>query len=115
MKASEEELKKLVVTYPDFLQDSVVPLLKYLDGKREKYAVTKKVGFYVQLVRIRTRIMRAVTVKRKWEATTAKAIENVASLSFECAIMKVTFQEQEDHLRAKEMECEILWLNQAKV
>ncbi|OAE29953.1 hypothetical protein AXG93_669s1010 [Marchantia polymorpha subsp. ruderalis] len=41
-KDAEEESKELVVSFPDFLQDSVVPLLKYLDGKREKYDIPKK-------------------------------------------------------------------------
>ncbi|OAE28067.1 hypothetical protein AXG93_3410s1100 [Marchantia polymorpha subsp. ruderalis] len=35
-KASGEDAKVLEVTFIDFLQDSVVPLLKYLDGKRER-------------------------------------------------------------------------------
>lgn len=50
MKSSEQEPKELVVTFPDFLQDNVVPLLKYLNGKREKYTISKEVVFYVQLV-----------------------------------------------------------------
>ncbi|OAE20210.1 hypothetical protein AXG93_1219s1100 [Marchantia polymorpha subsp. ruderalis] len=41
-KTSQEEPEELVVSFPDFLQDSVVPLLKYLDGKREKYVVSKE-------------------------------------------------------------------------
>ncbi|OAE29764.1 hypothetical protein AXG93_810s1050 [Marchantia polymorpha subsp. ruderalis] len=41
-KASQEESQELVVSFLDFLQDSVVPLLKYLDEKREKYVVPKK-------------------------------------------------------------------------
>ncbi|OAE24619.1 hypothetical protein AXG93_3338s1000 [Marchantia polymorpha subsp. ruderalis] len=35
MKTSGEEVKTLEITFPDFLLDSVVPLLKYLDGKKE--------------------------------------------------------------------------------
>ncbi|OAE30189.1 hypothetical protein AXG93_4295s1440 [Marchantia polymorpha subsp. ruderalis] len=46
-KASSEDAKVLEVTFADFLQDSVVPLLKYLDGKRERYVVSKEPGFYV--------------------------------------------------------------------
>ncbi|OAE29760.1 hypothetical protein AXG93_810s1010 [Marchantia polymorpha subsp. ruderalis] len=65
MKTSNEEVKTLEVTFPDFLQDSVVPLLKYLNRKRKKYAVSKEEGFYVQLVRNRTKIKRAVAVKRE--------------------------------------------------
>ncbi|OAE32869.1 hypothetical protein AXG93_955s1070 [Marchantia polymorpha subsp. ruderalis] len=64
MKSSEQEPKELVVTFPDFLQDNVVPLLKYLNGKREKYTISK--------------------------------------------------EEREEHLRTKEMECEVLLLNLAK-
>ncbi|OAE24344.1 hypothetical protein AXG93_4343s1090 [Marchantia polymorpha subsp. ruderalis] len=45
-KTLEEQPKELVVSLPDFLQDSVVPLLKYLDRKREKYVVSKEAGFY---------------------------------------------------------------------
>lgn len=112
-KASEEP-KKLVVTFLHFLQDNVVSLLKYLYGKRKKYVVSKEVGFYVKLMRNRTRIKRAVVVKRKWEAATAKAIERVVSLSSQCATMKFTLQEQEDHHWAKEVECEVLLLNLAK-
>lgn len=66
-KAAEEESKELVVSFPNFLQDSVVPLLKYLDGKREKYVVLTKSGFYVQLVKNRIKIKRAIAVKREWE------------------------------------------------
>lgn len=53
-KTSEEELKGVDVAFPDFLHVSVVPLFKYLDGKREKYAMFKEVGFYVEMVRNRT-------------------------------------------------------------
>lgn len=48
-----EEPKEVVVTFLDFLPDSVVFLLKYLDGKREKYAVSEEAGFYVELLRNR--------------------------------------------------------------
>ncbi|OAE35067.1 hypothetical protein AXG93_1679s1000 [Marchantia polymorpha subsp. ruderalis] len=50
-KTSGEEVKTLEVTFPDFLQVSVVPLLQYLHRKREKYAISKEVGFYVELIR----------------------------------------------------------------
>ncbi|OAE31763.1 hypothetical protein AXG93_4874s1280 [Marchantia polymorpha subsp. ruderalis] len=43
-KTLKEEPKELVVSFPNFLQDSVVPLLKYLDMKREKYDVSKEAG-----------------------------------------------------------------------
>ncbi|OAE33503.1 hypothetical protein AXG93_1467s1050 [Marchantia polymorpha subsp. ruderalis] len=59
-------------------------------------------------------IKRAVAVKREWKSATAMAKEQVASLTAECATMRVTVQEREEHLRAKEMECEVLWLNLAK-
>ncbi|OAE24638.1 hypothetical protein AXG93_4863s1010 [Marchantia polymorpha subsp. ruderalis] len=48
-KASEEESKDLVVYFSDFLQDSMIPLLKYLYGKREKYVVSKEAGFYATI------------------------------------------------------------------
>ncbi|OAE29583.1 hypothetical protein AXG93_4003s1040 [Marchantia polymorpha subsp. ruderalis] len=62
-KTSGEEVKTLEVTFPEFLQDSVVPLLKYLDGKRKKYAVSQEPGFYVQMIRNRTKLKRAVAVR----------------------------------------------------
>ncbi|OAE31765.1 hypothetical protein AXG93_4874s1300 [Marchantia polymorpha subsp. ruderalis] len=74
-KTSEEESKGVDVTFPGFLQDSVVPILKYLDGKREKYVLSKEVGFYVELVRNRTQIKRVVAVKRKWDSATEIARE----------------------------------------
>lgn len=40
-KSSEEGSKTLEIGFPDFLQDSVLPLLKYLDTKREKYIVRR--------------------------------------------------------------------------
>ncbi|OAE31984.1 hypothetical protein AXG93_4421s1370 [Marchantia polymorpha subsp. ruderalis] len=64
-KTSQEESKELVVSFPDFLQDSVVPLLKYLDGKREKYAISKEVGFYVKMLRNRMQLKRALTESRR--------------------------------------------------
>ncbi|OAE32233.1 hypothetical protein AXG93_4525s1140 [Marchantia polymorpha subsp. ruderalis] len=53
-KTSGEDVKTLEVTFLEFLQDSVEPLLKYLDGKRKKYVVSKEPGFYVQMIRNRT-------------------------------------------------------------
>ncbi|OAE22965.1 hypothetical protein AXG93_1384s1010 [Marchantia polymorpha subsp. ruderalis] len=113
-KASGEDAKVLEVTFPDFLQDSVVPLLKYLDGKRERYVVSKEPGFYVQLIRNRTKLKRAVAVKREWDSATALARERAATLSTECAAVKATLQEREAQLREKETECEVLQLNLAK-
>ncbi|OAE32314.1 hypothetical protein AXG93_3103s1010 [Marchantia polymorpha subsp. ruderalis] len=52
--ATEEDPTELVVSFSYFLQDSVVPLLKYLDGKRGKYAILKETGFYVKMIRKRT-------------------------------------------------------------
>ncbi|OAE30808.1 hypothetical protein AXG93_857s1100 [Marchantia polymorpha subsp. ruderalis] len=43
----KKELKELVVSFPDFLHDSNISLLKYLDGKREKNVVLKEARFYV--------------------------------------------------------------------
>lgn len=40
--------------------------------------------------------------------------ERVASLLSKCATMKVILQEREYHLRAKEMKCEVFWLNLTK-
>ncbi|OAE24085.1 hypothetical protein AXG93_1535s1010 [Marchantia polymorpha subsp. ruderalis] len=113
-KTSEEKPKVLVVSFPDFLQDSVVPLLKYLDGKREKYVVSKEVGFYVEMVRYRTQLKRALAVKRKWDSATELARERAANLATECAAVKATLQEREAQLREKKIECEVLQLNQEK-
>lgn len=46
--------KKAVVTFPHFLRNSVVPLLKYLYGKQKKYLILEEAGFYVKLLRNRT-------------------------------------------------------------
>ncbi|OAE33546.1 hypothetical protein AXG93_4032s1030 [Marchantia polymorpha subsp. ruderalis] len=79
MKSSEQEPKELIVAFPNFLQDNVVPLLKYLDGKQEKYAISKESGFYVEIIRIRSRIKQPVAVKtakktkKKCAEATAKA------------------------------------------
>ncbi|OAE23169.1 hypothetical protein AXG93_1953s1290 [Marchantia polymorpha subsp. ruderalis] len=113
-KTSEEESKGVEVTFPDFLQDSVVPLLKYLDGKREKYVVSKEVGFYVELVRNMTQIKRAVAVKREWDFATEMGRERAAILTTECAAAKAALKEREAQLREKEIECEVLQLNLAK-
>lgn len=53
-------------------------------------------------------------VKREWECATPVAKERVASFTPECATMRATLHEREDHLRAKEMECKVLRLNLAK-
>ncbi|OAE19726.1 hypothetical protein AXG93_2958s1000 [Marchantia polymorpha subsp. ruderalis] len=58
---------KISLPPPPEEADSVVLLLKYLDGKREKYVVLTKSGFYVQLVKNRIKIKRAIVVKREWE------------------------------------------------
>lgn len=114
MKTSDEEVKTLEITFTDFLQDSVVPFLKYLNGKREKYVVSKESRFYVQLVRNITKIKRAVAVKREWNSATELARERAAILSAKFAATKATLKEREDQLREKEIECEVLQLNLAK-
>ncbi|OAE31752.1 hypothetical protein AXG93_4874s1150 [Marchantia polymorpha subsp. ruderalis] len=82
-KTLEEESKGVEITNSDFLQDSVVPLLKYLDRKKKKYAVSKEVGFYVEMMRNRTQLKRAEAVKREWDSATELARERAASLSTE--------------------------------
>ncbi|OAE18231.1 hypothetical protein AXG93_3012s1010 [Marchantia polymorpha subsp. ruderalis] len=119
-RSSEEDPKNLVVAFPDFLQDSVVPFLKYLDGKRDKYAMLKEAGFFVKLVSKMTHIKGAAAMKTAKEMkkecaeATAKITKRVASFNSECATMMVTLQERDEHLWAKEMECEVFWLNLAK-
>ncbi|OAE24824.1 hypothetical protein AXG93_367s1000 [Marchantia polymorpha subsp. ruderalis] len=68
-KSLAEEPKEVVVAFPNFLQYSVVPLLNYLDGKREKYAVSAEARFYVEMFRNSTRSVRAASLK------TAKEME----------------------------------------
>ncbi|OAE27639.1 hypothetical protein AXG93_3337s1010 [Marchantia polymorpha subsp. ruderalis] len=83
------------ITLPTFPveEDSVVPLLKYLDGKRGKYAVSKEPGFYVQMIRNKTKLKRAVAIKSGWDSATALARQRAATLSTECAAVKATLRE----------------------
>ncbi|OAE30676.1 hypothetical protein AXG93_1422s1000 [Marchantia polymorpha subsp. ruderalis] len=101
-KTSEELVKELTlsdeVLEQIVAQDSVVPLLKYLDGKREKYAISKEVGFNVEMIRNRTQLKRAFAVKREWNFATDLARERAAILATECAAVKMTFQEREVQL-----------------
>lgn len=91
MRSLEEEPQELVVAFLDFLQNSNVPLLKYLDRKRGKYAISKEAGFYVELIRNSTHIKQAAAMKtteemkRECEEVTAKVAERVASLTSKCA------------------------------
>lgn len=101
-RSSEAEPKELAVAFPNFLHESVVSLLKYLDGKREKYAVSAEARFYVEMLRNRTHSKRAATVKIAKEMTR------------ECAAVTASLKVCEEQLRAKYMECEVLWLNLAK-
>lgn len=71
-----EEPKEMVVAFLDFLQDSVVILLKYLDGKQDKFAVSEEAGLYVEMLNNRTGSKRAASIK------TAEDVERVAR---ECA------------------------------
>ncbi|OAE24011.1 hypothetical protein AXG93_4266s1070 [Marchantia polymorpha subsp. ruderalis] len=59
-RSPEEEPKELAIAFPNFLQDSVVPLLKYLNGKREKYPMSKEAGFYVEMLRNMTHIKKTM-------------------------------------------------------
>ncbi|OAE22125.1 hypothetical protein AXG93_1175s1350 [Marchantia polymorpha subsp. ruderalis] len=94
--------------------DSVIPLLKYLDRKREKNVVSKEVKFYVEMVRNMTQLKRAVAMKREWDSATEMAREEAAILSTECATAKAALKEREAQLREKKIECEVLHLNLAK-
>ncbi|OAE28913.1 hypothetical protein AXG93_4891s1020 [Marchantia polymorpha subsp. ruderalis] len=113
-KTSGKEVKSLEVTFPEFLQDNVVPLLQYLDKKRETYAISKEVGFYVELIRNRTKLKRSFAVKREGKSATELARERATILEAECAAVKVTLKERESQLREKEVECEVLQLNLEK-
>ncbi|OAE34994.1 hypothetical protein AXG93_1864s1210 [Marchantia polymorpha subsp. ruderalis] len=62
-KSLKEDPKELVVAILDFLEYNVVPLLKYLDEKREKYVILKEAEFYVELIRNRSHIKQAATMK----------------------------------------------------
>ncbi|OAE26670.1 hypothetical protein AXG93_641s1110 [Marchantia polymorpha subsp. ruderalis] len=89
-------------------EDSVVSLLKYLDGKRGKYVVLEEPGFYVPMIRNRTKLKRAIAVKREWDSATALARDRAATLPSECAAVKAALREREAQLREKETECEVL-------
>ncbi|OAE32095.1 hypothetical protein AXG93_2573s1040 [Marchantia polymorpha subsp. ruderalis] len=82
--------------------------------KREKYVVSKEVGFYVEMVRNSTQLKRVEAVKREWDSTTEMAWERAAILSVECTAAKAALKEREAQLREKEIECEMLQLNLAK-
>ncbi|OAE18880.1 hypothetical protein AXG93_3022s1040 [Marchantia polymorpha subsp. ruderalis] len=111
-KTSEELVKELTlseaileqIVAEDGRTDSVVPLLKYLDTKREKYTVRRESGSYVELIKNRTKLKRAVALKREWNSATTMAKERAASLAAECAAAKAILEDQEDRLRAKYME-----------
>ncbi|OAE18860.1 hypothetical protein AXG93_4606s1020 [Marchantia polymorpha subsp. ruderalis] len=74
-RSSTEEPKEVLVAFVNFFRESVVPLLKYLDGKQEKYTVLEEAGFYVEMLRNRTRSKRAASMK------TAEDVERVAGKS----------------------------------
>ncbi|OAE32873.1 hypothetical protein AXG93_3052s1030 [Marchantia polymorpha subsp. ruderalis] len=76
-----EEPKTAEFSLADLMSDRIVSLIKYLDGKMAKYPEPESVGSYVELVRRKT--------KAKVVAT-AKVAERVASLTSECATMRVT-------------------------
>ncbi|OAE30803.1 hypothetical protein AXG93_857s1040 [Marchantia polymorpha subsp. ruderalis] len=104
-KTSEERTKALEIAFLDFLQDSVVPSLKYLDKKREKYTVRRESGSYVELIRHRTKLKSAVAVKKEWDSATATAKERVASLTTECATTKATLLETSKEAYEAAVQC----------
>lgn len=71
----------------DVLCEQVIPLLRYLDGKLEKYAESSDEGSYVELVHNMTRTKVVSSIE------TAKQIE---SLTAECATAKASLQEKEN-------------------
>lgn len=79
-KTLEERSQAMEIAFPDFLQDSVVSSLKYLNTKREKHTVRRESGSYVELIKNRMKLKRAVAVKREWGTATAMAKERAASL-----------------------------------
>ncbi|OAE27923.1 hypothetical protein AXG93_3309s1200 [Marchantia polymorpha subsp. ruderalis] len=85
--------RRLAVAFPNFLEDSVVPLLKYLDGKREKYSVSAETRFYAEMLR-----------NSKREA----AVKTAEEMTRECAASTTSLKVREEQLRAKKMECEVL-------
>ncbi|OAE27655.1 hypothetical protein AXG93_3286s1020 [Marchantia polymorpha subsp. ruderalis] len=103
MKTSGEEVKTLEITFPNFLHDSVVPLLKYLDTKREKYTVRKESGSYFELIRNMTKLKRAVIVKREWNSATELAKERAAILLRE-QLGKADMRLQESQRRLEKAE-----------
>ncbi|OAE22616.1 hypothetical protein AXG93_2272s1020 [Marchantia polymorpha subsp. ruderalis] len=104
-RSSAKEPKEVVVTFLNLLRDSVVPLLKYLDGKQEKYTVSEEAKFYVELLRNKNQSKRAASMK---------IAKDVARVVGECAARTATLQVHEEQLWAKKMECKVLWLGLVK-
>ncbi|OAE28820.1 hypothetical protein AXG93_2534s1010 [Marchantia polymorpha subsp. ruderalis] len=71
-----KEPKEVAIAFPNLLQYNVVSLLKYLDGKREKYAVSEEAVFYVKMLRNEIRSRRAASMKTD---------EDVETVAGECA------------------------------
>ncbi|OAE33726.1 hypothetical protein AXG93_3363s1000 [Marchantia polymorpha subsp. ruderalis] len=99
---SSERAKGVESSIADFLQDTVVPLLKYLDGEREKYTMSKEARFYVEMLMNSTRSKRAALVK------TAEEMKS------ECAAETTSLKVRKEELWAKDIKCEVLQLNLAK-
>lgn len=93
---SAEEPMSVGLSATDMLGKQVISLLMYLDAKMAKYAEPAIAGFYVELMRSRTRTKVAASVE---------VVERVVSLTFECATMKTTLQEKEKQLWESESEC----------
>ncbi|OAE32405.1 hypothetical protein AXG93_3671s1240 [Marchantia polymorpha subsp. ruderalis] len=85
------ELEPLGVQSEKPLEDSVIHLLKHLDGKRE-YAMSKEAVFYIDMLMNSTHIKRAATMKTAKEMTREGA-EATTSLEV-----------REEQFRAKDME-----------
>ncbi|OAE27645.1 hypothetical protein AXG93_3337s1070 [Marchantia polymorpha subsp. ruderalis] len=96
------------------LPTSPVEEVRPEEEKRASGEDAKEPRFYVQLIRNKTKLKRAVAVKREWDSATALAWEQATTLSTECAAVNATLQEREAQLREKKTKCEVLQLNLAK-
>lgn len=80
----------------DMPSEHVISLLRYLDGKLEKYVGPSIVGSYMKLVRSRMRT--------KMTASTEIA-KKVESLIIKCAEVRTTLLQKEKRLRESKSEC----------
>ncbi|OAE18330.1 hypothetical protein AXG93_2566s1130 [Marchantia polymorpha subsp. ruderalis] len=94
-----EEIQSEGINVADVICEQVVPLLRYLNSKLEKFAGPSNVGSYVGLVRNKTRVKVAAA-----NAT----VEKVESLTTQRAAVKTSSEEKEKQLHEFEAKYEVL-------